>query len=71
MVYRGRLEHSPRDSKGQAIASVCKQGVAHTRAFLLFQRGGHSNGSLTQLERLQRMRKGQPVPPTLNVNLSP
>jgi len=26
--------------------------------------------TLTQLDRLQRMRKGQPVPPTLNVNLS-
>jgi len=26
--------------------------------------------TLNQLERLQRMRKGQPVPPTLNVNVS-
>ena len=26
--------------------------------------------TLSQLERLQRMRKGQPVPPTLNVNVS-
>lgn len=26
--------------------------------------------TLNQLERLQRIRRGQPVPPTLNVNLS-
>jgi hypothetical protein len=27
-------------------------------------------GTLSQLERLQRIRNGQPVPPTLNVNVS-